>query len=374
MVGVAPPVPMPGAPAPVAPPPFAAPAPAPAAFGAPAFGAPAAPEPAAFNPTGQQVNPLGGTMVADNASGYGGAPNPAMAQSPYGAPQQSPPAYGAPPGQDPYGAPPQQSPPAYGAPQQQAPAFPGAPPQDQGFGAQMNQAAGQFGQAADQFGQGMNQAFGGAPAQAPYGQPPQQQAPYGQPPQQQAPYGQPPQGGYGDPQQQAYGAGASVGQGMQQFGAQMNQGMAGVNQALGPAGGTRPTVRNALMTFLMPLIIMIGGSIVFGILAAVIHPAIGSAIGLCYLAGSILMLISIIKMANEVKSVTNNASFAWWPVLIPVYGIYWMLIMVPAEVTKAKQMVGLPQPARGIVLYFFLFTFALASDINDIAKRQSGAA
>ena len=238
----------------------------------------------------------------------------------------------------------------------------------------MNQAAGQFGQATDQFGQGMNQAFGGAPAQQPYGQPPQQ-APYGQPPQQ-APYGQPPQGGYGDPQQQqqqqGYGAGAA--QGMQQFGAQMNQGMAGVNQAMAPAGGTKPTVRNALMTFLLPLIIMIGGTIVFGILAAVIHPAIGSAIGLCYLAGGVINLISIIKMANEVKSVTNNASFAWWPVFIPVYGIYWMLIMVPAEVTKAKQMVGLPQPARGIVLYFFLFTFALASDINDIAKRQSGVA
>ena len=305
-------------------------------------------------------------MVADNASGYGGAP------APYGAPpQQSPPAYGA-PSPDPYGAPPQQQ---YGAAPQQAPAFPAAsPPHDQGLGAQMNQAAGAFGQAVDQFGQGMNQAFGGAPAQQPYGQSPQQ-APYGQPPQQ-APYGQPPQG-YGDPQQPQQGYGAGPAQGMQPYGSpggQLNQGLAGINQAMAPAAGTKPTVRNALMTFLMPIIIMVGGTIVGTILAFIVASLGSAIIGLSYLAGSVVMLLNIIKMSNELKSVTNNASFVWWPVFIPVYGIYWMLIMVPQEVTKAKQMVGLPQPARGIVLYFFLFTFALASDINDIAKRQSGVA
>ena len=161
MVGVAPPVPMPGAPA--APPP------------APAFTPPPAPEPAAFNPpgqAGQQVNPLGGTMVADNAPAY--APPPAPAGDPFGPPPGGAPGFGAaPPAQDPYGAPPGQ----YGGQQ----GFPGAPPPAQPDYA--GQAAAGIGQAANQ----MEQAFGGMAAQAGFGGAPQQ------------PYGAPPAGGYGAP-------------------------------------------------------------------------------------------------------------------------------------------------------------------------------
>jgi hypothetical protein len=176
MVGVAPPVQMPGTP-----PPAPLPTPAPA----PAFGAPPE-QAAAFNPTGQQVNPLGGTMVADNQTPY--VPPPAaQGQDPYGAPPQQG-GYGGPPpgggpGHDPYGAPPQQggyggAPPqqgGYGGPPPQQGGFPGAPPQ-QDYGAQaqqgFNQAAAGVGQAADQMGQafgGMVQqgggGYGGAPMQ-----------------------------------------------------------------------------------------------------------------------------------------------------------------------------------------------------------------
>jgi hypothetical protein len=174
MVGVAPPVALPGSGA--APPP-APPAP-PAPSAPPLAPMPMPEQPAAFNPTGQQVNPLGGTMVADAAGGGYGAPaappdfgQPA-AQSPYGAP---PPPMGAspyapPPGQDPYA--PQQG---YGA----QPGFPGAPgaPPPQDFGAQMgagyNQAAQGMGQAVGQ----MDQAFGGMAQQAGYGAPMQQGMP-----------------------------------------------------------------------------------------------------------------------------------------------------------------------------------------------------
>jgi hypothetical protein len=48
--------------------------------------------------------------------------------------------------------------------------------------------------------------------------------------------------------------------------------------------------------------------------------------------------------------------------------MYWMWMLVPQEVTKAKQMLGLQQPARGIVLYIFLWPFALASDINEMVR------
>jgi hypothetical protein len=69
-----------------------------------------------------------------------------------------------------------------------------------------------------------------------------------------------------------------------------------------------------------------------------------------------------------VKSVTRNASFAWWPMFIPFYNYYWAWIMVPAEVTKAKQMMGVQAPTRSIVVYLFLWHFALASDLNDMAR------
>ena len=382
MVGVAPPVPPPGG--------GAGPM---GQAGPPAYGAPQTPSPGfpppggqAYNPGGQQgVNPLGGTMVADGAAGFG-------------VPQ--PPAYGSPP------APP---PPQYGGAPQQQGSF-GAPPPQPDFNAQLGQAANQVGQAFDQFGQQANQAFG-APPQAPpqqqwgappqpqqpqqgYGQPPQQgygqppQQGYGQPqqqggypdpqgygqPQQQQPYGQPPQqqGGYGQPPAQQGGypqAGAPMQPYQQQAIAPGAGGQAGKAAAGLLAGGQTPITRNALLTFLAPVILVFGGAILSSILVRIV--AALSLVGLLVeLAGLALGIILVIKMVNEIKSVTNNASFAWWPIFVPVYSLYWAVIMLPAEVTKAKQMAGLQQPARGLVFYLFLLPFALASDINEIAKQR----
>jgi hypothetical protein len=55
-------------------------------------------------------------------------------------------------------------------------------------------------------------------------------------------------------------------------------------------------------------------------------------------------------------------------VLVPFYNYYWLWLMVPAEVKRAKQMMGVQAPPRSIVLYIFLWHFALASDINDMAR------
>ena len=98
--------------------------------------------------------------------------------------------------------------------------------------------------------------------------------------------------------------------------------------------------------------------------------ALGLIGNLFGLAGSVLAILSIIKMTNELKTVTGNASFAWWPVIIPFYGYYWMWVMVPAEMAKAKQMRGIQKPARGFVVYFFFFLYAYAADLNDIANGQ----
>jgi hypothetical protein len=132
-----------------------------------------------------------------------------------------------------------------------------------------------------------------------------------------------------------------------------------------------PTRRNALMTLLLPFGVIMGGSIVFTILAILINSLAGvfSLLQLlCVLGGSGWFIYMTIGMVNELKSVTNNSALAWWPIFVPFYSMYWAWFIIPAEVAKAKQMLGVQHPPRGIVLYIFLWPFALASDINDMVR------
>jgi hypothetical protein len=142
--------------------------------------------------------------------------------------------------------------------------------------------------------------------------------------------------------------------------------LAAPGQALATTG-TGPRRRSALMTFLMPIVVIVAGVVASAVLAMILAPLalLGTAIAT---AGVLWSLLQIIVMANEVKSVTRNDAFAWWPILIPLYGFYWMWILLPAEVGKAKQVLGVQQPPRSIVLYIFLPVFALASDVNDLVR------
>ncbi len=140
--------------------------------------------------------------------------------------------------------------------------------------------------------------------------------------------------------------------------------LAGTLQSRGmaaSAGG--PTHRNALMTWLLPFIVIVGGGTVATILSFVV-PRLALIAPLAELAGSVWFLVLAIAMVGEVRSVTRNTSFAWWPILVPIYGMYWAWILVPQEVAKAKRLVGLAKPPQHIVLYIFLWPFALATDIN----------
>jgi hypothetical protein len=130
-----------------------------------------------------------------------------------------------------------------------------------------------------------------------------------------------------------------------------------------------PTRRNALMTMLLPFAVILGGEIVFGILAALTGIYVLGLLGLlCALGGLAWFLVITIKMAGEIKAVTQNQGFAWWPILVPFYGMYWAWIVVPQEVAKAKQILRVQQSVRPIVVYIFLWHFALASDINDMVR------
>lgn len=144
----------------------------------------------------------------------------------------------------------------------------------------------------------------------------------------------------------------------------------GLNNGLNVnATGGRPTVRNPLMTQLLPYGLIFGVNILAGILMAVTDVGAFSFLGtIGSLAGSALAIIALIKMVNELKAVTGNVQFAWWPVFVPFYNIYWAVALLPQEVTKAKQMRNVQQPTRNVVLYLFFYLYALAADLNDIAK------
>lgn len=138
----------------------------------------------------------------------------------------------------------------------------------------------------------------------------------------------------------------------------------------------RPTIRNPLMTFLKPIIFMFGGvivsiigSVLGGLLDLGFLIAIFSLLGsLVQLVGLVYYYITIVKMHNELASVAPNL-FPWWHYIIPYYNIYLMLLVVPKEVAQAKQAVGAREPARPWFMYI-LFPYALASDLNDIARAQ----
>jgi hypothetical protein len=315
---------------------------------------------AAFNPSVPQggVNPLGGTMAADIGSFAAafpmGPPPPAGGQGGFGvAPNVGMGATTAVPAMGDYGAP-QGMAGGYG--QQQPPLNPYGAPQQPQYGGDPQQAYGQQQQQQPQYGQPMQQPQYGQPQPPPqYGQPQPPQG-YGQPPQdagygQQQPYGQPPQG------MMPYGAGPG---GLPAPGPMM-----GTLQSAGNTTG--PTKRNALMTWLLPGLVIFGGSILSTILGFIYGP-LASLSGLFFLAGMVMYLLSAIKMVGELNTVTRNTAFAWWPIIVPIYNYYWLWMLVPAEVKKAKQMMGVQAPARSIVLYVFLWHFALASDLNDMAR------
>jgi hypothetical protein len=273
----------------------------------------------AFSPPVPQpgVNPLGGTVAAD--AGIFGA-IAAHQQAPGGSgppphggtsPMQTP--YGAPQGAGPYGGAPQPSgPPPFGVPPP-----PGAPP------------------------------YGTPPPPHPFAG----ADPYGQP---QSPPG------YAQPM------GAPPGQPMVPYGQQGSGHMVGTLKSQGP-GATGPTRRNALLTWLLPGAVMFGGIVLSAILAFVL-PALGSLAALFILGGGVWYLLIAIQMINELKAVTHSDELAWWPLIVPVYSLYFMWIVVPQEVAKAKQMLGARQPPQSIVIYILLWPFALASDLNDMVR------
>jgi hypothetical protein len=261
-----------------------------------------------------------------------------------------PPNYGGPPqaAPNPYGAPPPQQPGAFGAPGGAQPGFPppqGGPPGG-GFGAPADQG---YGAPAPQ------QQYGAPPAQQPYGAPPGQQ-PYGAPPGQQ-------QQGYGGP------TGQELAQGANQFGAAASSALAAGFNAQPGAG---PSQRNPVKTLIIAYGVLFGvnivGSIIVSILARIV-PALGFLGTLISIGAFIAYGFMLKPMLLETMTAANNQDLKWWWQLVPFLNCYFDWLKIPELVTAAKTQRGILQqkPTRTIVFYVFLFPYALALDLNDLA-------
>ncbi|MGD0677203.1 MAG: hypothetical protein ABSC94_17440 [Polyangiaceae bacterium] len=201
-----------------------------------------------------------------------------------------------------------------------------------------------------------------APAPAPYGSAPQQAgpgtSPYMVPPN---PFGGPP-AGYGAPS--PYGAPIGTPQPSMPYG--QGQAAGALFRPQGASSGS-PRRRNPWLTLLLPLAVVFGGVAVSVILSMLVGPSVAFVGTLGILGGAAWSIVLGIQMANELKTVTGSRDFSWWPILVPFYNCYWLWILVPQEVAKAKQMLAVQSPPQPIALYIFLWHFALATDLNDLA-------
>lgn len=118
---------------------------------------------------------------------------------------------------------------------------------------------------------------------------------------------------------------------------------------------------------LLPLGIVILGQVIGMVLAVAVSPflaVIGSLIAMC---GGLLAAIWLILMLLELKRFTQDEGFLWWLVFIPCVNYYLLWWLLPQQVAKAKQMAGLPNPPRHIVLYIFFALYALPADLNELS-------
>ncbi len=156
-------------------------------------------------------------------------------------------------------------------------------------------------------------------------------------------------------------------QGFNQAGAALAQGFGGMQQGMmGAPGAGGVTKRNPVMTMVIPFGIIFGSVILGSILAAVIDPSLALIALLGELGGLAFALVTFAKMIGELRTVSGEP-IQWWPILVPVYNIIFIVSILPQTVARAKQARGIQTPTRSVVLYFFLYLYALAADLNDFA-------
>ena len=82
------------------------------------------------------------------------------------------------------------------------------------------------------------------------------------------------------------------------------------------------------------------------------------------ITSALLALTFLNAMIAELNVVAGSKLVAWHG-LIPIYSIYWAVVLVRKEMTTAKQRAGKGSP-RSLLVYVVLSLYALAADLNDL--------
>jgi hypothetical protein len=137
-----------------------------------------------------------------------------------------------------------------------------------------------------------------------------------------------------------------------------------MSDPLNPAlPAARPSVRNPWTTWLVPMACFAAAPPLGGLLGTT---AFRFAPNAAILAGVAITAAFTKGMIDELNSAAGS-QLKFWNLFIPIYGIYWAAVLVPRQMAVAKQKANRGQP-RGAVVYLFLFLYALAADLNDLAR------
>jgi hypothetical protein len=131
----------------------------------------------------------------------------------------------------------------------------------------------------------------------------------------------------------------------------------------------RPSIRNPIITLLVPTGLSLGGNVLDAIGMSTTDIGLLRVVGwIAEIAGVVLAIVAIVRMTRELRAVTGDYAFAWWPTFVPIYNIVWAVSSLPDEIRRAKLIAGVEAPTRSGVVYFFFLLYAFAADLNDIAR------
>ena len=130
---------------------------------------------------------------------------------------------------------------------------------------------------------------------------------------------------------------------------------------MGGMTGAGPQKRNPVVMLVIPWGALVACNILAGVLG------IWVLYNLAGLAYAVVIGLLLNKMAGELKSVTGDTEIAGWMMWIPGVNQIMCMIKVHPLMERARQMRGIQTPAKPNWMYLIIPTFALSSDLNDLA-------
>jgi len=129
-----------------------------------------------------------------------------------------------------------------------------------------------------------------------------------------------------------------------------------------PTAARKPKRRNPLVTWLIPTLLFL---LMFPAGNFLGQTSFSFLISIPQSLATLFVLFTTFAMVYELNPLAETPLKAWH-VIIPFYNLYWMAVLVPRQMAVAKQKAG-KGPPRGAVVYLFLFLYAFAADLNDLA-------